>query len=107
MQERCGSLDSELKQLKAQIATLEAELEEKPDYSMGTGAAGVTRWELDQVLLHRLRERLASLEQAQSRAVEGTYGICAVCGEPIHPDRLSILPDTTTCVRCARGARAG
>jgi hypothetical protein len=37
-----------------------------------------------------------------SRLSQGTYGICAQCGRPIHPDRLAILPDTRLCIHCAQ-----
>jgi RNA polymerase-binding transcription factor DksA len=30
----------------------------------------------------------------------GSYGECAVCGEPIDERRLQALPDTDRCVRC-------
>jgi len=26
---------------------------------------------------------------------------CDLCGEPIHPDRMELLPNTRTCVRCS------
>jgi RNA polymerase-binding transcription factor DksA len=26
---------------------------------------------------------------------------CSLCGNPISPDRLEILPNATTCVECA------
>ena len=26
---------------------------------------------------------------------------CELCGEPIHPDRLEILPTTTSCINCS------
>lgn len=28
--------------------------------------------------------------------------LCEVCGDPIHPDRLEFLPETTTCVKCSQ-----
>jgi DksA/TraR C4-type zinc finger protein len=32
---------------------------------------------------------------------EGTYGICAYCGEDIDPKRLEALPTATRCILCA------
>lgn len=26
---------------------------------------------------------------------------CELCGDPIHPDRLEILPTTTSCINCS------
>lgn len=97
-------LQHELEDLKDQIAALEEALEEKPDYGMGKGDPAITRWELDQAMLDRLRERAASLERSISRISQGTYGICERCGKPINPDRLAVLPDTKMCIECARSS---
>lgn len=102
MRDRATILQRELDQVRGQIATLQATLKEKPDYGLGQGAPAVTRWELDQALLERLKGRAASLERALSEMGEGTYGVCEQCGRPIHPDRLAVLPDTRVCIRCAR-----
>lgn len=95
-------LQRELDELRAQISALEVALEEKPDYGLGRGDPAVTHWELNQALLRRLKRRAASLERALSRINQGTYGTCARCGKPIHPDRLAVLPDTRVCIHCAQ-----
>ena len=101
-----ADLQRELEEVRDQVVALERTLEEKPDYGLGRGAPAVTRWELDQALLERLKERAASLEQALSDVSEGTYGICQRCGGTIHPDRLAILPGTKICVNCARAGES-
>jgi len=100
-------LQRELSALQAQVSTLEADLKEKPDYSLGEGDPAATRQELDRVLLQQLKARAASLERTLSEIAEGTYGICVQCGQPIHPDRLAVLPGTRTCIRCARNDKHG
>jgi RNA polymerase-binding transcription factor DksA len=102
MKDRTNMLQQELDDTQAQIAALEAALEDKPEYGLGSGASGVTRWELNRAMLHRLKERAASLEQTLSQIDQTAYGICEQCGRPIHPDRLAVLPHTTVCVRCAQ-----
>lgn len=47
--------------------------------------------------------RLESVDDALRRIDDGTYGICAVCGNPIAPGRLEARPTATTCVACATG----
>jgi DnaK suppressor protein len=107
MQDKTKVLQRELDELRAQIATLEVTLKEKPDYGLGRGAPAVTRWELDRAMLQRLKERATSLERVLSQIDEATYGICVQCGKPIHPDRLAVLPGTRVCIRCAQaGERA-
>lgn len=44
-------------------------------------------------LLHQVEEALARIE-------EGTFGICEVCGQPIHPERLRALPYARLCINC-------
>jgi len=102
MQDEIEVLQHELDELQAQIAVREVALKDKPDYGLGQGAPAVTRWELDRVLLQRLKKRAASLERALSQINEDTYGICAQCGRPIHPDRLAALPGTRICIHCAQ-----
>jgi RNA polymerase-binding transcription factor DksA len=102
VKDKAAILRHELDELRDQISSLEKSLEEKPDYGLGKGAPSVTRWELDQSLLQRLKEQAAGLVRTLSQMGEGTYGTCERCGRPIHPDRLAILPSTKICVRCAR-----
>ena len=50
-----------------------------------------------QEALNELRQTEASLE----RLGEGIYGVCAVCGNPIEPERLELIPETVHCIRHA------
>lgn len=102
MQEETRTLQGELDKLRDQIAKLELALEEKPDYGIGEGDPATTRWEVNLALLEQSKGRAEELKQALSRVDRGEYGICKECGEPIHPDRLAVLPGTKVCVRCAR-----
>ncbi len=52
----------------------------------------------------RESELLRSVRAALGRMSEGTYGICAECGERIHPKRLEALPWAQLCVRCQTAA---
>jgi RNA polymerase-binding transcription factor DksA len=101
VRDKAEILKHELDQLQKQIATLEATLEDKPEYGLGKGAPAVTRWELDRALLQQLKKRATKLERTLSQIDDDTYGICRRCGNPIHPDRLTVLPDARTCINCA------
>lgn len=92
----------ELKDIQTQIAGLEKNLKEKPDYGLGKGNAAFTRRQSDRALLQRLKKRAESLKQALARLEEGSYGRCTRCGKPIHPDRLAVLPDCEICIECAQ-----
>ena len=60
-------------------------------------------WERQQVaaLLDETRVRLAAIERAERRLLDGTYGRCTDCGAEISAERLDALPATPTCVACA------
>jgi|GEM_PF-5843157 len=45
---------------------------------------------------------LKEINQALARLETGKYGICDVCGKSISKKRLTILPATTLCHKCAR-----
>lgn len=55
--------------------------------------------EHDALLAELLAEdaELAEIEDALQRIRDGGYGICAVTGEPISPERLRALPWTRFC----------
>ncbi|UZN04126.1 TraR/DksA family transcriptional regulator [Cellulomonas sp. S1-8] len=44
------------------------------------------------------RRRLVEVDAALARLAAGTYGTCAVGGEPIDDARLEARPTATTCV---------
>ena len=52
----------------------------------------------------RLRERerilLQKIEDALERLSDGTYGVCASCGEEIGIKRLQARPVATMCIDC-------
>lgn len=54
-------------------------------------------------LLERARGRLAGVHLAMARIEDGSYGVCARCGEPIGAERLAARPVASTCIRCAAG----
>ncbi len=52
------------------------------------------------VVLRALERKLEEIDFAIRAAEKGTYGICEVCGQPIDPARLKIMPEATMCVQC-------
>lgn len=54
-----------------------------------------------QIHLHKSDARLLkAIEAALARMRQGTYGICAVCNEPITKARLEAVPWTHLCREC-------
>jgi DnaK suppressor protein len=51
-------------------------------------------------LLGPKRQELEAIEEALQRLENGSYGLCEVCGHPIEPRRLEIMPETPLCRSC-------
>jgi DnaK suppressor protein len=51
--------------------------------------------------IEQARTRVQQLDEALARMEDGSYGVCASCGNPIQPERLEIRPLSVTCVDCA------
>jgi DnaK suppressor protein len=52
-------------------------------------------------LIEQARDHLGAIDAALHRVADGTYGWCAICGQPIAPERLAARPTATRCVACA------
>lgn len=50
-----------------------------------------------------LTARLRTLERAEEKIREGSYGRCDVCGRAIPVARLRAMPEAVRCVPCAEG----
>lgn len=46
------------------------------------------------------RQKLANIDNALKKIEDGTYGICAECGEMIDERRLMVKPFAIYCVKC-------
>ena len=53
---------------------------------------------------HQLEDELCSINRAQDRLLDGTYGKCEDCGERIDQARLVINPYVSLCLDCQRTA---
>ena len=52
---------------------------------------------IEKTKLHEIRQ----IRSALKRIAEGSYGVCAQCGEFIDPKRLKAQPTATKCISCA------
>ena len=56
--------------------------------------------ETNLTLLGPKRQELEAIEEALQRLENGSYGFCEVCGQPIEPRRLEIMPEAPLCRNC-------
>lgn len=48
-------------------------------------------------------KEMEKIRAALSRIEDGSYGICAKCGDDISPERLDAVPHAALCRTCAAG----
>ncbi len=82
--------------------TLEEYSGDNSTYSFHMADQGTDAQEREKAFLfaHREGKFLAHLDRALERINDGTYGICAECGEPIAKARLEAVPHARMCVDC-------
>ena len=59
-----------------------------------------SRHEMELRLMTEDGNVLELIEDAIGRLLEGTYGLCQDCGEPIAPARLEVRPYALYCTKC-------
>ena len=71
-------------------------------YSSHMADAGSDQQEMEKnyYMMNRENNYLQYLERALSMIVEGSFGICASCGELIDKERLIEVPHTSSCFYC-------
>ncbi len=70
-----------------------------PQDSGDQSVASVSKESLFQLSSQRSGQ-VRKIESALSRIDQGTFGVCALCGEDIPARRLEALPWTEHCLRC-------
>ena len=98
-------LENERKRLIEQLQTSVDSREERPEGSpfiKKEEEEGSKVAELDKrlALEKQMRVLLDDVERALRKFEGGTYGLCDVCGKPIDPARLEVLPQASLCVNC-------
>lgn len=94
-------LEQLLTETKQEIEVLDERLEDKPINNLGEGDVGTYAWKKSRAQRERAEAKVEALEQALARVDQGTYGICADCGQAIEQARLELLPTTLYCAECA------
>jgi RNA polymerase-binding transcription factor DksA len=78
------------------IATPAESMEREPDEN--DAADRVEAWDERRAELSVLERTYNDTKAALARIDAGTYGTCAVCGQPIEAERLLVEPAAQTCI---------
>lgn len=91
---RLAELTSHIEEIDRELrSTLPADWEEQATQLESQDALGG----LEKSKLQEVRQ----IREALQRIAQGSYGVCAQCGEMIAPKRLEALPTATKCISCA------
>jgi DnaK suppressor protein len=100
-------LEAEIAGLVADISEAETAIAERLGDAVGDAGddqadAGAKTFQREHelALTQNARELLELSERALARIDEGTFGVCASCGQPIGKARLQAFPRATLCVTC-------
>lgn len=89
-------------ELKKRVTAINKDI--KHEGMSGDWAEQATERENDEVLESlgiASEHELVKINEALQRIESGQYFTCSVCGKAIPPERLELLPFSTTCVNCA------
>ena len=98
------NLQSLRNELSHRIEAIQADMHHKKEPVEKDFAEQVTQRENDDVLTiidDEAQHTVRLIDAALTRLKDGSYGLCARCGENIPEARLAALPYVTTCVDCA------
>ena len=62
--------------------------------------------EVTAALRSAARAALAEIDAALGRLRDGSYGRCVRCAQPVHAERLEILPAAALCMPCQHAAES-
>lgn len=95
-------LEARLRELNARIDEIEGDLRTPRSASWEDRATETEGDEVLDALEDSAMAEVAEIRKALERIEDGTYGICATCGEDINTKRLQALPYATQCINCAK-----
>lgn len=91
------------RELEAQLAELTRPTGDAGSISFGKRVGEGTSLAVDRLTSVSAQEQLLAMldevRRARRRVADGSYGRCAVCGEPIPAERLEVRPWAARCVQ--------
>jgi RNA polymerase-binding protein DksA len=97
-------LEARLEALEVGLQEIDSILREPEDSDSEERAAETEADRVLELLGRANREEIRLVRRALERITNGSYGKCERCGGTIATRRLSALPFTTLCIRCADSA---
>lgn len=101
LKQRKAQLESRLAELDDRLHSIGEELEDHNNPDLEDHATEVEADEVLQGIGRAGQNEIRMINAALERIADGSYGICARCGDDISQERLEALPYTPVCKNCA------
>ena len=103
IKERRDQIETRIAELTGQIKKISDDLDQPLPAHLEDQAIDLEDDEVLERLGQANQQELRLLNDALGRIADGTYGICAKCGENISQARLDAVPYALICRDCAAG----
>lgn len=97
-------IEERLRELRARMQTIETELDQPKPKDLEEQAIDLEDDEVMERLGLSAQREVREMQEALGRMSNGSFGICAECGEPISTARLEAVPHARLCKTCAANA---
>lgn len=96
------TLETKQAELQLRLQAIKKDLQKS--YSQDFSEQAVERENDDvlQALVIETEVELKKIATALQRIEDGLYGACQSCGEAISAERLAVIPESNTCIKCAQ-----
>lgn len=94
-------LRAQLEELESRADEIEDDLRHPLDADSSEQAVDLSDDEALAGVSGVLRREIADVRAALARIEDGSYGVCAGCGNEISARRLEVLSTATRCIDCA------
>jgi DnaK suppressor protein len=95
------ALKTRLSELTGRVAEIDSELRRPLSADFEEQATDLENQDTLETIENSEIQEIHQIEEALKRISQGTYGVCARCGEHIDPKRQKALPMATRCILCA------
>jgi RNA polymerase-binding protein DksA len=95
------ALNTRLSELQRHLSKVDTELHKRLSADSEDQAIELENQEALEVIERSDIREIRQIQAALKRIADGTYGICARCGQSIDPRRLKALATAVTCISCS------
>ncbi len=96
-----AELEERLALLQSRLASIKKDVTKSHSGDSAEQAQERENDEVVDAIGNETAQSIRDVQAALARIEDGSYGICAKCGEEISEGRLRVMTEATRCVNCA------